>query len=152
MSSYPTENPPAYVPNLYKREADACFDRLPSWVCFSWAIHTHHPTQSWRNPGGTGASLLSPRPAGDLRGEKKMHRHVWWSHLPGASQNNFAHVCTAIWVKLRWVFFSFFVLFFNIYFLFSTWWVLACMYHMSAWCIWRLGDGVRILSWSYRQL
>jgi hypothetical protein len=53
LTSYSTKNPPSYVPNLYKREADAiklssCFDKTPSdktpsLVCFFWAINIRHP-------------------------------------------------------------------------------------------------------------
>ena len=69
MSSYPTQNLPPYVQNLYKREADAiklssCFDKTPGLVCFFWAINTHHPVQPRRDPGGTRTTLVSPGPAG----------------------------------------------------------------------------------------
>ena len=65
MSSYPTKNLPPYVQNLYKQEADAimlssCFDRLPAWVGFFWAIDARHPAQPWRYPGGTETSVLLP--------------------------------------------------------------------------------------------
>jgi hypothetical protein len=69
MSSYPTKNPPPYVLNLYKQEADSiklssCFNKTPDLVCVFWAIDTCHPAQPWRDPSGTGTSLLSPGPAG----------------------------------------------------------------------------------------
>ena len=58
MSSYPTKNPPPYVLNLYKWEADAiklssCFDRLTAGVGFFWTFDTHHSAQPWEILAGS---------------------------------------------------------------------------------------------------
>ena len=57
MSSYPTKNPPPYVPNLYKQEVDAiqlssCFDKLLAWVCFFGASTLAILLHSRENPAG----------------------------------------------------------------------------------------------------
>jgi hypothetical protein len=61
-SSYPTQNSPPHVPNLYKGETDAiklssCFNKTPSSVWVFWAILLS-PWESWGE--GWGEQDLSP--------------------------------------------------------------------------------------------
>jgi hypothetical protein len=84
MSSYPTQNPPPYVHNLYKQESDAIkliffFKKTPGSVCFFLGHRHSHAAQPWKDPGGTGP--LSSHLYGPARSQQL---NVTWYFSLGA--------------------------------------------------------------------